>query len=93
MWILLQFNYTLKALTGQPFWATRSCFYLGLSATAPYFGGVTGLEGDCADQIEAKTSQCDVSKERATQFIAMLTPQQTSRNISHYKNNCHLDQR
>ena len=58
-----------------------------------YFGGVTGLEGDCADQMEAKTSQCDVSKERATQFIAMLTPQQTSRNISHYKNNCHLDQR
>ena len=35
MWILSQFNYTLKALTGQPFWATRSCFYLGLSATAP----------------------------------------------------------
>jgi hypothetical protein len=36
MWILLQFNYTLKALTGQPFWVTRSCFYLGLSATAPF---------------------------------------------------------
>ena len=36
MWILLQFNYTLKALTGQPFRATRSCFYLGLSATAPF---------------------------------------------------------
>ena len=31
-----------------------------------YFGGVTGLEGDCADQREAKTSQCDVFKERAT---------------------------
>ena len=31
----MQFNYTLKALTGQPFRATRSCFYLGLSATAP----------------------------------------------------------
>ncbi|MDO4881729.1 MAG: hypothetical protein Q3975_00130 [Oscillospiraceae bacterium] len=48
---------------------------------------VTGLEGDCADQREAKTSQCDVFKERATQLIAMLTPQQTSRNISHYKGN------
>lgn len=35
MWILLQFNYTLKALTGQPFRAARSCFYFGLSATAP----------------------------------------------------------
>ena len=37
-----------------------------------------GLEGDCADQREAKTSQCDVFKESAYLHLVTRTPQQTS---------------
>ena len=37
-----------------------------------------GLEGDCADQREAKTSQCDVFKESAHLHLVTRTPQQTS---------------
>jgi hypothetical protein len=37
---------------------------------ARIFLEVTGLEGDCAEQSEVKTSQCDVFKESADDIFS-----------------------
>ena len=54
---------------------------------------LAGLEGDCAERSEVKTSQCDVFKERAPQSLPIPHAATNEQKQFCHANICYLHQR